>query len=423
MSSTDQEPAEGNFPEPGTSDKPSGEKKDGSGEFTPRRPRRQSRPPLRGPFPPPGMPPPGMFPLPPPFPPPPPPWIQGRPPQEESPAERKGKSLIKPQKKIKEKKIGQDTTSTRVPPSPPQKPEPASDTGRSMPTILKLIILLLILLVGLLAYWTYNSLVETGALSPNRVDTDTEAAAETSDPTKPTHESFPSESIGEAEQLALKYVEASGGRNVWMGTHSIQSSGTIETPDGNWRYELYQRHPHSFRLNIYLENGVYVATGFNGREGWREYRKDALVLERSTFNETQKNDLETNVHFYSPVMQHIFERFQRGHHVKLNRSLTLQPPVDFDGQPCLTLLVSREGDPDRLFYLDPETHLLRGTRYQTTKGDILILYGNYRLVQNRWVPFQETYYLNGELTNTMRINDIQFNSGLLSDIFSDPANR
>lgn len=288
-----------------------------------------------------------------------------------------------------------------------------------MPIFLKLVILILIVLIGILAYWVYGVLTEKAGASADNANTQTESTATAKTP----NESLLGSVSGEAEQLALKYVEASGGRVTWMGTHTIRSSGTIETPKGSWRYELFQRHPNSFRLNIYLNDGVYIATGFNGKDGWREYRKESLVLKRETFDESMKNDFENNVHFYTPVMQYIFERLQQGSHVKLPRALSLGEPVEFDGQPYQTLVLRKDGEPDRHFYIDPETYLLRGVRYQSINGEVLVLYSNYKQVQSRWIPFLETYFVNGEQTNVMRIDDIQFNSGLLSDIFNDPAKR
>jgi len=209
--------------------------------------------------------------------------------------------------------------------------------------------------------------------------------------------------------LEREYIRARGGRVLMDESRTAMIRGRFLQDESVVTFQAYRRRPNLYRLDFTLM-GTEVREGFDGNVAWR-----VLPLPSGRQVERLQGEaaarLRREAEFESPLVNH-GEKSAR---------LTYRGLETVGDRSCHALTVERRGLAREHWFLDAETFLEVESQRETPAGaPVITRFHDWRRVDGRAVAHRIETFHGDKLVTVTIIDRVQWNLGVLSDVFRVP---
>lgn len=218
-----------------------------------------------------------------------------------------------------------------------------------------------------------------------------------------------------AERFFSAFIQANLGPNGVDSLNTIRLSGVIHHADSAQEFVIYKKQPDRARMNQTLANGVKVAFGVHGSTVWRQLQAPNGERQTNLLKGAKAASYRSMGPFFSPFIRYALDYGANDPNFKIvddaaedGDLIQIEFTNPYDG------MLSRVS-------IDPETLLVQ-RREDPGRGSAsnLIVYGDYESVQGVQMPKTQKTFWDGELISSIEIDQVAFNSGIVSNIFDLP---
>lgn len=209
--------------------------------------------------------------------------------------------------------------------------------------------------------------------------------------------------------LEREYIRARGGRVMMDEARTVVVRGRFIQDDTVTTFQSYRRRPSLYRMDLKVGEAT-IREGFDGTTAWR-------VLPTPQGRQVQRLEgvdglrLRREAEFESPLVNH------REKEVRLQYGGTER----IGEHTCHVVRVERRGFATEVWYLEVETlHEVEMHRVVEDQGAVITRFHDWRKVEGRPVAHRVETYQGDQLVNVTILDRVQWNIGVLSDLFRVP---
>lgn len=220
----------------------------------------------------------------------------------------------------------------------------------------------------------------------------------------------------DAKALLEDHYTAVGGRTAWREVKSMLITGTYTTADGKpLDLQVIKKQPSSIRIT--MQQGDYDnVIVFDGKKAWQAVMRDSLAYRLVDLPEADLVTLRQD----SELVNYLFTYTEHGYRIG-------EPTLETrDGTKCYRLEVTDvSGNWVKTYWLDAETlYEVENLERRDRDGqpvELRVLLSDFRTVDGVVVSYKSETYRNGALYNTIQVDTIRTNIGVLNSAFATPT--
>ena len=218
-----------------------------------------------------------------------------------------------------------------------------------------------------------------------------------------------------AERFFFAFIQANLGSDGADRFNTIRFSGVIHQAGDAQEFVIYKKQPDRARMNWTLGNGIKVAFGVHGSTVWRQLQAPNGERQMNLLEDAEATSIRSLGRFFTHFIRYALDYGAFDPNFKIvddaaedGDLIEIEFTNPYDG------MLSRVS-------IDPETLLVQ-RRDDPGRGSAsdLVVCGDYESVQGVQMPKTQKTYRDGELMQRIEIDQVAFNSGIVSSIFDLP---
>jgi hypothetical protein len=218
-------------------------------------------------------------------------------------------------------------------------------------------------------------------------------------------------------RLVEDIYEAHGGRGALEAMNSFIRHGTLVSDVGEQQVIYTYKRPDKLSYTIDREQFTLRIT-FDGRNGWTKIVNDRGQRRESLLPREETEFLRKNTRMIEPITAFLSDL----------QALEWKDDAIVDDIPCYVVLW-RGADLGevRLYFAKQDLMVIKRERIDHSllvDGEperVAVVYSDHRRLAGSYYAYKESVYRQGDLLNSLLIDDWQINSGIMDRYFTAPA--
>lgn len=195
---------------------------------------------------------------------------------------------------------------------------------------------------------------------------------------------------------------------------SIRIAGSITDNKGIRQFMVVKKRPNLAYLKIYLDQGMEITYGMNGNRIWRRLSAPGGKEQETWATDEEAHGLQSMTYFFSSLIDIALNHRELVESIEFSEQLGFQTiAVQFLNPRNDTKAVAHI-DPDDLSLLAQFDSLPDGRPSRTNFAD-------FRIIDGFRFPFSITTLIDGEYHQTVEMDKLTLNPGVISDYFNPPG--
>jgi len=218
------------------------------------------------------------------------------------------------------------------------------------------------------------------------------------------------------DEVLARYYQAHGGLDKLKAVTAIKMSGKLMVPAQGLELPVvrWQKAPDKLRV-VTMVQEQRVVQAYDGRTAW--WLNPLLAAAAAEMPQEQGRLFREQAEFANPLV--VFR--EKGY------ALELLGQEDLEGKTVFKLKMIKSEGKEIFFYLDAESGLGLKSSLSVQAGDasslVEIIYGDYRLVEGRQVPFVIENRTGGKTQARLVLDTVEINPDMDDAIFVMPKKK
>ena len=212
-------------------------------------------------------------------------------------------------------------------------------------------------------------------------------------------------------KLEQEYRNAIGGHEVIPQLNSFQAVGKLEQQGMTKAVNIFKRRPNLYKARI--GEGVNTMTvGYDGKRGWQ----DAPDGTSTYLGDTMTAHL---------AMEAIFECPLLNYDEKLKQEITYVGETTDNETQYHQIHVAFKSGQTQDYFFNAETFFIEKveTRISETSPALVAKLSSYKKRDRVWSAYEINTFVGDTHVSRVTLNNIDYNIGLISDLFNKPSNH
>lgn len=336
------------------------------------------------------------------------------------PEEEESPLVIEPESASDAGPKGRDLShGSFMPPPPDDLPEVTLEGDSLLERFVPKLVgsLLIFIVAGLITYFVISndmlSTTETDKDQETKTILDLMTESSRSSAIRADAETNPGIAIAAENTISL------GGFDRLKRLSSVSMRGIINKDGRILNFSLYGMRPNYYRLVFELGDDQYII-GFNGETAWEEYKRDGVSLRSDTLSEDDTFLLRLMADYDLPPQKYLMSS-DYSVQEKLPVMEINYLPRDFIAQEMYDVIRIKEEDrPNIIAYIGASDNYLHQTVMTHEGKEYRMVYDDYKKIDGAYFPKVREQYIDNQLVAKIIIEEVEFNPGMLLNIFSPP---
>ena len=182
-----------------------------------------------------------------------------------------------------------------------------------------------------------------------------------------------------ADEIINKYITAIGGKQKWLGLHSISQEGVLKTGGIDIPIKFYQTHDKGARQELNV-NGLVGYDISTPTEGWVYYPFNGHTKPEAKSPDEIKRSLDD-----LDLQGNLIDYKAKGHSIEFIGN------EEVEGTDCYKIKLTRKNSGTQTLFIDPASNLLVRTINKTNVSgqevESMMDYSDYRDINGLMFPF------------------------------------